>query len=116
MITPNIRISEATTSPPSVFYKTMISPAAADLMVVRARPAVIRVARAGHDVRRSVLWEAPLYEYRKEFIGEGQLIFFLQAHQLPRSPFSRRQFQPRRQTTLPIPTAKARSNPLDETV
>ena len=89
-IIPNIRISEA---------------AAADLMTVRKARGYSSPALSG-STSEEAFREALTYEYRKEFIGEGQLIFFFKRTNRPIA-FSEGNFDHKGQLTLPVPDSES---------
>lgn len=80
--------------------------AAADLMVVRQGPPVIRRPRFRARCPKKRSGRPLLYEYRKEFIGEGQLIFFFKRTNRPIT-FSEGNFNHGGKLTLPIPDSES---------
>lgn len=104
-IIPNIRISEAYYIAAECLYKTDMTTAAADLMVVRKARGYSSPALSG-SMSEEAFWEALTYEYRKEFIGEGQLIFFYKRTNRPIT-FSEGNFDHKGKLALPIPDSES---------
>lgn len=105
MIIPNIRISEAYYVAAECQYKTDMPSAAANLMVVRKARGYSSPALTGTETEEA-FWEALTYEYRKEFIGEGQLIFFFKRTNRPIA-FSGGNFNHAGKLTLPVPDSES---------
>ena len=104
-IVPNIRISEAYYIAAECLYKTDMKTAAADLMVVRKARGYSSPVLSG-TMTEDAFWEALTYEYRKEFIGEGQLIFFYKRTNRPIT-FSEGKFDHKGKLTLPVPDSES---------
>ena len=104
-IIPNIRISEAYYIAAECLYKTDMAAAAANLMVVRTARKYETPALSG-DMTEDAFWEALTYEYRKEFIGEGQLIFFYKRTNRP-IIFSEGSFDHKGKLSLPVPDSES---------
>ncbi len=104
-IIPNIRISEAYYIAAECLYQTDMKTAAADLMTVRKARGYSSPALSG-STSEEAFREALTYEYRKEFIGEGQLIFFFKRTNRPIA-FSEGNFDHKGQLTLPVPDSES---------
>lgn len=104
-IIPNIRISEAYYIAAECLYKTNMQAAANNLMTVRKARGYSSPALSGSTTEEA-FWEALTYEYRKEFIGEGQLIFFFKRTNRPIT-FSGGNFNHAGKLTLPIPDSES---------
>ena len=103
-IIPNIRISEAYYIAAECLYKTDMATAAADLTVVRTARGY--ETALSETMTEEVFWETLTYEYRKEFIGEGQLIFFYKRTNRPIT-FSEGNFNHNGKLALPIPDSES---------
>ena len=103
-IIPNIRISEAYYIAAECLYKTDMATAAADLTVVRTARGY--KTALSETMTEEVFWETLTYEYRKEFIGEGQLIFFYKRTNRPIT-FSEGNFNHNGKLALPIPDSES---------
>ena len=103
-IIPNIRISEAYYIAAECLYKTDMATAAADLTVVRTARG--HKTALSETMTEEVFWETLTYEYRKEFIGEGQLIFFYKRTNRPIT-FSEGNFNHNGKPALPIPDSES---------
>ena len=79
--------------------------AAADLMVVRKARGYSSPVLSG-TMTEDAFWEALTYEYRKEFIGEGQLIFFYKRTNRPIT-FSEGKFDHKGKLTLSVPDSES---------
>lgn len=78
--------------------------AAADLTVVRTARGY--KTALSETMTEEVFWETLTYEYRKEFIGEGQLIFFYKRTNRPIT-FSEGNFNHNGKLALPIPDSES---------
>lgn len=105
MIIPNIRISEAYYVAAECLYKTDMKTAAENLMVVRTARGY-RTPALTEAMTEEAFWEALVYEYRKEFIGEGQLLFFFKRTNRPIT-FSEGDFNHNGKLTLPVPDSES---------
>lgn len=104
MIIPNIRISEAYYIAAECLYKTDMTTAAADL-------SAIYQARGNRNplpetMSETEFWDALVYEYRKEFIGEGQLLFFFKRTNRPIT-FSGGNFNHGGKLVMPVPDSES---------
>lgn len=103
-IIPNIRISEAYYIAAECLYKTDMATAAADLTVVRTARGY--ETALSETMTEEAFWETLTYEYRKEFIGEGQLIFFYKRTNRPIT-FSEGNFNHNGKLALPVPDSES---------
>ena len=104
-IIPNIRISEAYYIAAECLYRTDMTTAIADLMVVRKARGYTSPALS-EPMSEAAFREVLTYEYRKEFIGEGQLIFYFKRNNLPIA-FSGGNFEHGGKLVLPVPDSES---------
>lgn len=105
MIIPNIRLSEAFYIAAECLYKTDMKTATANMMTVRKARGYTTPALSA-TTSESAFEEALVYEYRKEFIGEGQLIFFFKRTNRPIT-FSGGNFNHAGKLVLPVPDSES---------
>lgn len=105
MLIPNIRISEAYYIAAECQYKTDMTAATTNLMTVRKARGYSSPILS-ETTTEDAFWEALIYEYRKEFIGEGQLIFFFKRTNRPIT-FSGGNFNHAGKLTLPVPDSES---------
>lgn len=104
-IIPGIRLSEAYYIAAECLYKTDMTTAAADLMTIRKKRGYSSPALSGTTTEEE-FWEALTYEYRKEFIGEGQLLFFFKRTNRPIT-YSGGNFNHAGKLVMPIPDSES---------
>lgn len=105
MIIPNIRISEAYYVAAECQYKTDMKTAAANLNTVRTARGYVS-SDLSESTSETAFWDALTYEYRKEFIGEGQLIFFFKRTNSP-IVFAGGNFNHGGKLILPVPDSES---------
>lgn len=104
-IVPHVRISEAYYIAAECLYASDPTQAVADLMAVRKARGYSSPALKPADGEQKFV-EALIYEYRKEFLGEGQLLFFFKRTGYPIA-YSEGNFNHQGKLTLPIPDSES---------
>ncbi len=104
-IVPGIRISEAYYIAAECLSKSDMTTAAADLMAIRKARGYSSPALSG-SMTEEEFREALTYEYRKEFIGEGQLLFFFKRTNLPIT-YSGGNFNHAGKLVMPVPDSES---------
>lgn len=104
-IIPGIRISEAYYIAAECLRKSDMTTAAADLMVIRKARGYSTPVLSG-SMTEAEFWETLTYEYRKEFIGEGQLLFFFKRTNRPIT-YSGGNFNHAGKLVMPVPDSES---------
>lgn len=105
MVIPNIRMSEAYYIAAECLYKTDMPAAVTALKAIRSARGYSSPALST-SMDEETFWETLVYEHRKEFIGEGQLLFFFKRTNRPIT-YSAGQFLHGGKLVLPIPDSES---------